>query len=296
MSNYTRRAEVYYAKLWELIPVYEMNVTGDQVEAIRNLHYAVGTEYMEVRYDRRRHYVDADKADVERWIAAAESIRREMTRVRAEEQAASKHLRPPYGTAERLVWRLRYANRNRRLRASYDATMDRLRREVLAAYQDYLDSAGDMTEYVVAAELRREEQRRAWEAQQRDARAAAIRDAREGRLWGYRLRQNPDGRRYFEIVLQPLLIGDVELERSELTTHEIEDALAQVRTEEPLTIVTWGVGVHMALREWHGGDSVGDAWEALTGNRLVEYPPGSLPKQSSAFRGVSHTNYVGPHL
>ncbi len=120
-----------------------------------------------------------------------------MARVGEQRDAAQLHLRWVRG-AVRPFWKARHALRNRRLRATHEATMVRLRHGVLTAYRDFREQAGDFTPYIHAERERREREQRErqerWEQErrrrepgERRQRVAAMNGAPGAPVWGYTL-------------------------------------------------------------------------------------------------------------
>ncbi|WP_158838814.1 hypothetical protein [Streptomyces sp. NRRL S-1022] len=89
--------------------------------------------------------------DAARWYAATEAFLYAMKILNDEQRQASLHMYRAEAPLPQLIWRVRHAWRNRRLRADYDATMQRLRYDALTACRHYREQAGDLTRCVEAA-------------------------------------------------------------------------------------------------------------------------------------------------
>lgn len=263
---------VYFVRLGSLIPVQGVEVSGDEVEAIRGLYCAADRDTADRYYRRWDNCVQVPAADADRWHAATETILRAMDTVREEQRVAGAHLYPPYvSAAGRLLWRARHGRRNARLRAGYDTTMRRLREDVLAAYRGYRDRAADLTELVAAERERRERDKRARERRERAERAAAMTGAAREAVWAYGL---TDGEhRRFEIHLRPFARHAPGLVRSHVTAAQVHAALADERARHPGTVVRWSYPTRLALEEWHRSGDARLAWQAITGSPIELYPP-----------------------
>lgn len=296
---------VYFVRLYQLRSGDPMNVDGDEVTAIRSLYCATD----EGTAERHRHnelpWVDASTADAERWYAATEAFQRAIAHVTEQRDAAQCHLHWVRG-AVRPFWKARHAVRNRRLRATYDVTMERLRREVLAAYRDFREQAGDLTPYVHAERERRElerrereerseQERRRREPEERRERAAAMAGAPGEPVWGYTLFERRNDGRIFRIYLQTLEeVRDPRggVARTDLTPEQVQAVLTEERERDRYTIVMWAHETRLALEEWHSGGRAAGAWHELTGVLVDPWP--RITEQAARQRHHGpHSTYFG---
>lgn len=303
MTGYAQ-VRVYYARLYELMSQYPMNVDGDEVTRIRSLYCATegGTP------ERLRHgelpFVDASAADAQRWYAATEAFQRAMARVTEQRDAAQRHLHWVRGVA-RPFWKARHALRNRRLRATYDATMERLRQDVLSAYRDFREQAGDLTPYVHAEierrererrerQEQREEERRRREPGERMERAAAMAGAPGEPVWGYTLLETRPDSHYFQIYLQTLEeVRDPRggVAQTDLTPEQVQAALTEERLRDRYTVVMWSHQTRLALEEWHASGRAADAWCELTGTLVDPWPRITEQAAQRRYYGPSSTYF-----
>ncbi|MBC2908071.1 hypothetical protein [Streptomyces cupreus] len=286
-------------------------MTGEEVDAIRDL-YCVASRDIAERHRgdwRWRLSVYAPAVDVERWHAALEEIQRAMETVDEEEGQAHRHLRWIPGVLPRTLWKIRHARRNRKLRIDYDATMERLRYDVLTAYRNYREQAGDLTRLVTAArededrrlralQERTEREDREREVQERTKRAAVMADAPGRPVWGCRVRPRKRTEdQYFEIFLQAIDdVGDTRggSVRTGLTPEQVQAALAEERSRDMYIAVMWSHNTRRALEEWHDSGSAEEAWRELTGVLVDTLPRITEQRRSQKrFYGPS-SNYSSP--
>lgn len=145
-------------RLRDLLPDYPSNLTGEEVDAARDLYCAVRSDTTaRYRRDWRTSDLDASAADAARWYAATDEILRVMEGMVEEERRAVRALYRKPGVLPRAFWKARRAPGNRR-RARHHGTMERLRDRALTAYREYREQAGDLTP-LVQAERERHERR-----------------------------------------------------------------------------------------------------------------------------------------
>ncbi|MEV5434251.1 hypothetical protein [Streptomyces sp. NPDC052701] len=260
--------------------------------------------------DRQRYdFVYAPAADAERWYAATEAFLRAMKTVDEENRQASLHLYPKSGLLARVLWRVRHARRNRRLRAGYPTTMERLRRDVLTAYRDYREQAGDLTRYVRTVREQEKRRKRAlWEQAEQECRerdrraraerAAAMAEAPGRPVWGYRLRPgHGGGDQVFEIFLQTVDRAR-ETEggrmRTGLTPEQVQAALTEERSRDEYTEVTWLYNTGLGLEEWHDSGRKELAWQQLTGVLVDRWPRSTEKSRSQSRTYGPSSNYFSP--
>ncbi|MFF2354819.1 hypothetical protein ACFVVL_34275 [Kitasatospora sp. NPDC058115] len=297
----TGHAEVHYRRLCDVMSRYPMNVIDDEIDEIRRLHCAVDATTDPRGYDRLPP-VTAPPADAERWNAATGALQRSIARIDEQEEAARRHLRW-VRPAARPFWKTRHALRNRRLRATYDSTMERLRDDVRTAYRTFREQAGDLTPYVHAELERQERESREWREQREretreraPARAAAMAEAAGRPVWGYTLVPRTGGDGSFTIHLQT--VEEVRgprggVARTGLTPEQVQAALAEERLRDRYTSVMWSSETELALTEWHASGRVQEAWRELTGVLVERFP--RIAEQASRPRnpGVSGSDYGG---
>lgn len=148
--------------LQELTDVPTASVIGSKISEHRDLLCAHPQEYL-------YRTVQAEVRDRDRWYKATEELLARIRALQQREQAASLHLHPPL--RNRLLWRIRHARRNRKLRRDFHAVDARLRAEFDAALSDYQEQAGDLSAHVDELQRRmakfwREEDER-WRRQRR---------------------------------------------------------------------------------------------------------------------------------
>jgi hypothetical protein len=291
------REPVYYLRLGELMPVYHLNVTGEEATRIRRLYVAADREEVRRRSYGTEHRLDASAEDKRRWHAATEAVQAAMQDAENQENQAGLYQRRPWKFHTRIVWQIRYGRRNRRLRENHDATVERLRAMVLTAYRDFAEQAGDLTDRIEAEEKRRDQDRRDREEDGRRLRTIAMAQA-SAPLWAYGIRENAyRGRRAFEIeflLLSPDL-RDSRLTETGLTPEQVQTALTEERASHPYTIVHWGHPTNTALEEWHDSGSAKESWQELTGQPIDTFPrnPDDPPPDRQRFYGPS-SNYFSP--
>jgi hypothetical protein len=284
---------VHVMPLWRLMPVYELNLTGDEVEAIRDLYCAVPEN------ENRRSWsedVRAAESDISRWREATEELLAVVARLREQEDESYRRLRGPRRGPVRRLW-----GRARRdgLRQEHEALMERLRAELLAAYRRFRDRSGDLTEYVKAERERREremrERDREREEEKARRRAEALARPLDAPRWSYRVTEPWTGKYHrFEVCLEPLdeyRRSDGEA-RGGLTPQEVHAALVEERERDPYVWFTFGLETEEALEEWRGDTRT--AWRELTGEQVDPYPTRPEDRRSSRSYGPSSTYYGGP--
>lgn len=148
--------------LQQLIDAPTASVIGSKISEHRDLLCAHPQECL-------YQTVQAEARDRDRWYEATEELLAKIRALRQREQAASLHLYPPL--RNRLLWRLRNARRNRKLRRHFDAVDAQLRAQFDAALSDYQEQAGDLSAHVDErqrhmAEFWRQEDER-WRRQRR---------------------------------------------------------------------------------------------------------------------------------
>ncbi|MFI6449438.1 hypothetical protein [Kitasatospora sp. NPDC050543] len=300
---------VHFARLRDLMPVYPLNLTGDEVDVVRDLYCAVSSELAaRHRRDWRRSDLDASAADAERWYAASGEILGVVERMVEEERRALRALYRKPGMLPRALWNAGHAPGNRR-RARYDRTMERLRHSVLTAYRDYREQAGDLTPRIQGEHERQErrmrelraqmeEEQREREPRERAARAAAMAGAPGEPVWAYAVHERTSTLpRRFEISLQT--VSEVratgrEVAQTGLTPEEVQAALTEERERDRYTVVLWSHETGLALREWHESGKETEAWQELTGVLVDPWP--RITEQSrwrQRYHGPS-SNYFSP--
>jgi hypothetical protein len=288
---------VHYLRLEELMPVYHLNVTGEEATRIRRLYAAADRDEVSRHTYGAEPYLHASADDKRRWHAATEAVLAAMRDAEHQEEQAGRYRRRPWRFHARVLWQIRYQRRNRRLRENHDATMERLRAMVLTAYRDFAEQAGDLTDRVEAEKERREEDERHREEDGRRLRTLAMGQV-TAPLWAYGIRETAyRGRRAFEIELLLLShdLGDSRLTETGLTPEQVQNALTAERAEHPYTIVHWEYHTETALEEWHDSGDVKEAWRELTGQLIDPFPddPDDPPPARQRFYGPS-SNYFSP--
>ncbi|POX42687.1 hypothetical protein C3486_03695 [Streptomyces sp. Ru73] len=289
---------VHFVRLRDVIRVCELNVTGPEVEDIRNLYCAVSEEEASRMWGG--DWVLANPADAGRWRAATDAMIRTTERLRAEERDATRHLRRPWGKTRRVLSSVRHAHRNHVLRRDHDATMERLRTEMLAAYRRFRDQAADLTAHVKAERERYARERRQHEEQARRKRAAAMARPLDVPRWGYRVEEAGNGLRYrrFRVTLETLdadrgCRGDTDGGlRGGLTPHEVHAAFVEERERDPYLWLTFGLDTGRAMEEWRG--STAEAWQEITGHLVDEHPTRPEERGSSQRHYGPSSNYFSP--
>ncbi|HEX5567468.1 MAG TPA: hypothetical protein VFY14_11180, partial [Streptomyces sp.] len=197
-------------------------------------------------------------------------------RLRSQEQDATRHLCPPRDTARRLLWSVRHAHRNRVLRRDHDATMERLRTEMLSAYRRFRDQAADLTTYIEAERERRQREEKEHEERVRQKRAEALANP-DVPQWAYCIVESARLKyRCFRVRLETLDsdrpgVGEAGGEaRGGLTPREVHAALVEERKQDPYLWLTFNFETRLALKEWRG--STAKAWQEITGHRVAEHP------------------------
>ncbi|MFB9834772.1 hypothetical protein [Actinoallomurus acaciae] len=278
-----------YRHLYEVIRVYELNVDGAEVRAIRDLYCVIDEDLGHHTPDR----IPAPAADVRRWLAATRTIVQAMGSAREQERRAHR----PFvmRRRHRILWQLRHLTSKRRLRADYEATVERLRGDVLAAYRAYREQAGDLTEYIAEHLARREREQRERDQRERDQRAEVMAGGPHRPIWAYGVRDHRS-LRVLEIYLpaaEPYRRADTYA-RTGLTPQQVHSALTGERAHHPYTGLTWSYRTRLALEEWHDSGKAETAWREVIGEpvELFPQPPGSRPKSPRHYGPSS--NYWSP--
>ncbi|WP_067983517.1 hypothetical protein [Nocardia caishijiensis] len=249
---------------------------------------------------RSRTYTDTDASDsdYERWRSATEELLASIGELQTCARVVTAHLDVPRGRSvlARQWWHIRYANRNRSLRANYDTDAEQLCAEFDRALAAYEERAGDLPAFL--AEDSRRKQQRAHEewrrreeaeqrkrAQDRQRRSDALAAAVTGPQWAYRISESPSGR-IFSIYLTSL--DGAAGCPSGLTVAEVQAALVAERAEHPYTAVMWAPETRRALEDEHASRAAG--WEVLTGEPIDPHPRDPSARRSGRYHGPS-SNY-----
>ncbi|MFD3747432.1 hypothetical protein [Nocardia sp. NPDC058633] len=239
----------------------------------------------------------ATDSDYHRWRSATEELLASIRVLQDRARQVGLHLHPPLGGSalSRRWWHVRYARRNRLLRANYDPQAAALRAQFDRALTAYLARAGDLpaflSEYRVQQQQRAQQewQRRKEETEREEARARSRRaealNAATGPQWAFKI-SDYAGSRSFWILLSSLDEGRAD--RTGLTVAEVHAALVAERAQYPYTGIIWGTETGRALEEQHRSKAAG--WEALTGELIDPHPlDPSRPQRSTRYGGPSST-------
>lgn len=278
-----------YRHLYEVIPANELHVDGAEVRAIRDLYCVVDKDLG--HYTSK--WVLAPEADVRRWLTATRTIVQAMRSAR--EHRRQVHRPFVMRRRHRILWQLRHLTSKRRMRADYEATVERLRGDVLAAYRDYREQAGDLTEYIAEDLARREREEREREQREREQRQEVMAGGPHRPIWAYSISDH-HSLRVLAIHLpaaEPFRRADTYA-RTDLTPQQIQSALAAERAHHPYTGLSWSYRTRLVLEEWHDSGRAADAWHEIIGEpvELFPQPPGGSPK-SPRYYGPS-SNYWSP--
>ncbi|MGM7645545.1 hypothetical protein ACSVDM_11660 [Nocardia sp. JW2] len=243
-------------------------------------------------------YPDAavSESDYDRWRSATDDLLGAIRELQARAREVGAHLELPLSGT--LLWSLRYARRNRRLRANYDTHAAELRAEFHRVIAEYQQRTGDLTEFLEEEHRRKrqrieEEQRRREEERERErerirSRRAAALDAATGAQWAYEITDYSNARTFW-IYLSTLdaILGA----EGELTVTEVQEALRAEREHHPYTRVAWGNETGRALTDRYSSEAEG--WQALTGELIDPHPHDpTRPRRSGKYYGPS-SNYGG---
>ncbi|MFB4314518.1 hypothetical protein [Actinomadura sp. 21ATH] len=282
------RAGVHVIRLGDVgLPLSE--AAGPEAGEIRGLWCALRRPR-----EFRCEYLLVPAADAERWCDATERVLHALHVAYAAECEADDLLEPPRGGGwRRIAWRARRPW----IRARRDAAVERLRGEMLGAYREFRDRAGDLTERLPAERERH--------AHERETALAGL----DGAVWGcteYEVRGQVLGapaaymRPRFHIFVPVLEDSPYDgATRTGLPPGDVRAALDAARARDPEVQYTWGRGSAEALSEWAGRDSPEEAWRRLTGARLPLPPrrPDRLPwphgSQESAGGGHGPSSTYG---
>ncbi|XRQ09871.1 hypothetical protein ACN3XK_02895 [Actinomadura welshii] len=227
----------------------------------------------------------APAADVERWLAATRTLVQRTREISFAKDAARYRRYPRYGTiGRRIRWRIRHPRGRSRTEEAYRAVRDRLDGEMVTAYREFDERAGDLADHVRAEIERREREyrRREKERERRERRERAQRAAALGGpddpVWSCSLRAYPADQRSIIIWVSALdthydtLYGVPPLRN--VTAREIQAEIARQRAKHPYTTVEWGIETTRAMRERRRGGYDGDVetWKQLTGESVERSP------------------------
>jgi hypothetical protein len=240
--------EFYVTPLSSLTDDHSQVINGE-LRRYRNLE-CVDT----VGYSRSIYVAGVDPVDVDRWRRAAILLHERIRALNEKERAVSLHLHQPFDYL--LLWKIRYAWRNRVLRKNYLTAVAELRAAVHAAMSVYQEDAGDLPAYLAEYRRRRMESLAAMKAEP---------------VWAYEIdARGKTGRRF--VIYRPdrFRRQPPEAARARLTAQQVQDALATERATHPYTTVEWADSADRLLATMYGTATLG--WQALTGQLIDPHP------------------------
>ncbi|MFC7619480.1 hypothetical protein [Microlunatus sp. GCM10028923] len=252
---------------------------------------------------------DASPDEAVRWRRATAEIVRATELGWTEQLRAGSRLNPPKNAFRWLAWRWR-GGRTEPVRQEVDATVERIRADVRAAYLRFRDQAADLTDRIDAEDRRRREESARQFRERRAARERAIEEVAEAPVWTYQIgpRHGRTGPRKNRLViaLQTLeqppnpSLGDPV---TDLTPAQVNEAIDRLQAEDPYLVVEFAPATGDRLTEWTEQRPLVDQWQRVSGVKIVahRFTPEELEEISkratkNTWYGPSSNYSGGPHF